>query len=391
MADSGKAPESPATAPSFPPAASSPPPAASSPPPAAETPAASGTGNVEAGILPATHWEPIAQQEEVLDDGDSAFSVPASSTNSLSASIWEYRTHLGRTYHSDIGKAEHWIPNDEQQLESMDMHHGTSELTAGHSHHACTLLLEGKLYLAPIDKEKVRDVLDIGTGTGIWAVDFADTHPDAEVVGTDITPIQETWVPPNLRFELEDANSENFSFKTDFFDFVHLRGMVGTIADWPKFYREAYRVCKPGGWIEHHDEAAEWYAYDAEISEKSAMGQWGRVFAEGGKRFGRTFRVVQEDVQRKGMEEAGFVDIVVKDFKVPLGSWPTDPKQRELGFWARRVIEVDLDGFVNYMWGAVMGWSAVEIQVYIAHLRKEMKEPLKTWYPHRIVYGRKPE
>jgi ubiquinone/menaquinone biosynthesis C-methylase UbiE len=27
----------------------------------------------------------------------------------------------------------------------------------------------------------VNHVLDLGTGTGIWAMDFADEHPEAEV------------------------------------------------------------------------------------------------------------------------------------------------------------------------------------------------------------------
>lgn len=29
--------------------------------------------------------------------------------------------------------------------------------------------------------------------------DFADEHPGAEVIGTDISPIQPKWVPPNLK------------------------------------------------------------------------------------------------------------------------------------------------------------------------------------------------
>lgn len=53
----------------------------------------------------------------------------------------------------------------------------------------CTLVLDNKLYLAPLEKD-IQRVLDLGTGTGIWAIDFADEHPSASVVGTDISPIQ---------------------------------------------------------------------------------------------------------------------------------------------------------------------------------------------------------
>ncbi|KAH6631357.1 S-adenosyl-L-methionine-dependent methyltransferase [Chaetomium tenue] len=285
---------------------------------------------IDAGILPASHWEPV--QEEVIYDGDSGLGDLASSTASLSSSILQYRTVLGRTYASEIGKSEGWTPNDEKHTESMDIHH-----------HACTLLLDGKLFLAPIKGETISKVVDIGTGTGIWAIDFGDEFPNAEVIGTDISPIQPTWIPPNVKFEIDDANLP-WTWRDDTFDFVHVRGMIGTIIDWPAFYREAFRCCKPGGWMEHHDEAAEWHAANGEISEDSAMGQWGKVFSEGGKKFGRTFRLIQDDVQIKGMQEAGFVDIVVKDYMCPIGDWPRDPKQKEIGIFAKLVLETDLAG-----------------------------------------------
>ena len=40
-------------------------------------------------------------------------------------------------------------------------------------HHIYRLLLGGKLSLAPIS-DNVQRVLDLGTGTGIWAMDFAE-------------------------------------------------------------------------------------------------------------------------------------------------------------------------------------------------------------------------
>jgi methylase of polypeptide subunit release factors len=54
-------------------------------------------------------------------------------------------------------------------------------------HHEIFLrMLSGRLHDAPIGKQPQR-ILDIGTGTGIWAIDMADTYPSAEVIGTDLT------------------------------------------------------------------------------------------------------------------------------------------------------------------------------------------------------------
>lgn len=40
-------------------------------------------------------------------------------------------------------------------------------------HHIYTLILDGELHMAPIKSHPER-VLDLGTGTGIWAMDFAE-------------------------------------------------------------------------------------------------------------------------------------------------------------------------------------------------------------------------
>jgi len=45
------------------------------------------------------------------------------------------------------------------------------------------LTLDNKLGLSPpnLPDSKVKRVLDVGTGTGIWAIDFGDEHPEATV------------------------------------------------------------------------------------------------------------------------------------------------------------------------------------------------------------------
>jgi methylase of polypeptide subunit release factors len=43
-------------------------------------------------------------------------------------------------------------------------------------HHIYTLILGGEIHTAPI--KNPQSVLDIGTGTGIWAVEFAEYEND---------------------------------------------------------------------------------------------------------------------------------------------------------------------------------------------------------------------
>lgn len=107
------------------------------------------------------------------------------------------------------------------------------------AHHLFTLTFDGKLYLAPIPSN-LSNVLDIGTGTGIWAMDFADEHPSAVVIGTDLSPIQPTWVPPTLKFEVDDCEAE-WTYPEKYFDYIHIRGLSGSIRDWHRLYAQAMR------------------------------------------------------------------------------------------------------------------------------------------------------
>ena len=48
-------------------------------------------------------------------------------------------------------------------------------------------------------------------------------------------------------------------------------------------------------------------------------------------------------------------------------------------------------GFLTYLWTMVMGWTKSEIQVYAAHLRRDLRSTdVHAYYPTRIMVGRKP-
>jgi len=80
------------------------------------------------------------------------------------------------------GKHSYGMPIDEAEMDRMDLQHRKCELVIGDRH-----------FLAPIGDSPQR-ILDLATGTGIWALDVADMFPSAQVLGVDIAPIQPRWV-----------------------------------------------------------------------------------------------------------------------------------------------------------------------------------------------------
>jgi SAM-dependent methyltransferase len=60
-------------------------------------------------------------------------------------------------------------------------------------HHLMIKGVGDKHFLSPIPESKLKRILDIGTGTGIWAIEMGDMYPGAEVIGNDLSPIQPEW------------------------------------------------------------------------------------------------------------------------------------------------------------------------------------------------------
>ncbi|KAK3346979.1 S-adenosyl-L-methionine-dependent methyltransferase [Lasiosphaeria hispida] len=300
------------------------------------------------------------------DDTDSALGDDQSqilSTVSITSTILQYRKIHGRTYHNFGGaeKTEYWAPNDETANEQLDI-----------NHHLLNLSLDNKLYLAPLDRAKVKNVLDLGTGTGIWAIDFADEFPDASVTGVDLSPIQPSWVPPNLSFEIDDI-SGTWTYPDNKFDYIHIRYMTGSVKDWVAVYREAYRCLKPGGWIEHMDCAAGVYADDGSMPPDHIFVAWLENFRQAGSKIGQTFEVIDNDNYIRWLEEAGFKDVSKKTIKVPVGGWPANKKLKEIGLANQLSLTMGIEGFGLYILTNVLDWKYDEVQVFLANVRAGLK------------------
>ncbi|OHE98262.1 UMTA protein [Colletotrichum orchidophilum] len=297
-------------------------------------------------------------------DGEHAPDTPSSytSTTSISSSILDYRQLHGRTYQNSK-TGEYWAPNDQKQNEGLDL-----------IHNALLMLLDNRLSFIPIDGcIGPERVLDVGTGTGIWAMDFGDQYPTSKVIGTDLSPIQPSWVPPNVEFILDDCTL-NWVWPENHFDFIHLRSLYGSIPDWRALYNKVFSHLKPGGWIQSIEMEIRIKSDHVDFPADHIFNRWADMTYEAGEKMGRTFTICQGQNIRNHLQEIGFVDIVEQKTKAPLHGWPSDPKLREAGQLFQIAFDESLNGFGMYLFTQVLGWTREEVDVLISEMREESRK-----------------
>ena len=148
---------------------------------------------------------------------------------------------------------------------------------------------------------------------------------------------------------------------------------------------------KPGAWIEHFDCEVIPVCEDGTMPEDSAINQWGEIWSKVGKKTGLVFNMIESGCMENGVKEAGFVNIQVKDYVTPLSGWAADAKMKELGVFQHAWLMEDIEGFLNYFIGQLMGWSDKEMANYAARLRKEFRDlKIHSNFKWRLVLAQKP-
>ncbi|KIM94449.1 hypothetical protein OIDMADRAFT_136312 [Oidiodendron maius Zn] len=312
---------------------------------------------------------------ESIIEADDLVSL-SNSQVSVTSSVFEFVHEHGHRYHR---KPEALLPNDEFEQDRLDL-----------QHHIFRMLLDGGLTHTVLLDDKPLEIIDIGCGTGIWAIEMGDDFPNASIRGIDESPIQPPWVPPNVTFEIDDV-TKTWLVKGSSIDFVHIRTMAGCIPSWPDLLRSALSALKPGGHIEVADIMWHFECQDGSMKPDCASIQWADKFHELAT---ASFHVdfAPSPKMAGWLEEVGFVDINVHTRLVPVGPWPKDKKLKEIGrYFLAQMLQGGMENYSMALFTKA-GWTDIGVHAMLGDVRQEITDPrvhsfTRAWF----ITGRKAE
>lgn len=312
---------------------------------------------MDASTTPTQTASVALEADDSIDDEAYAESTTSSYVTSIASSIRRGIEENGRTYPA-YGKHLPAVPCDEDELDRNDLQHSK-----------INLILSGRLHLAPIGQSPEK-ILDLGTGSGIWAIDMADKYASASVVGVDIAVVQPQWVPPNLEFEIEDVEND-WLWTTNRWDFIHGRELMFAIRDWPKLIRQSLEHLRPGGYMEIAGTVPLIGCDDGTFPENTAYAQLSKIYFEIGDAMGAT--AMAPTHWKRQMEEIGFEDVRENIFKIPTNPWPKDKRLKNIGafeliHFRDTIVGLFLRGYTQLLKGDLN-----HFQVLMAQARTEVQ------------------
>ncbi|KAI5808397.1 S-adenosyl-L-methionine-dependent methyltransferase [Pyronema omphalodes] len=321
-------------------------------------------------------------------------------TASLTSSVHQYLFENGRRYHTYYGPDKYLLPTDEKEqdryvetrLEAPLVGNNVGDFIKGPNrldlnHEIMRMVWDDKLHQAPIHEP--RRILDIGTGTGIWAIDMADEYPMAEVIGTDLSPIQPDCVPVNCHFVVDDAMLE-WTFKDDSIDFIHCRNIASGVSDWNHLITEIMRCTSPGGYVELCEYSFTINCDDGTMAPDNAAKIYVEHLRESMIKMGRP--IPKLEFLKMLLERAGFEDVQMLEAKEPMGPWPKDPRQKHIGAMALLNCESAFESYGMASFTRVLGMGSDEARAICdAALAAVLNKNYHMYLKHYLVYGRKPK
>lgn len=193
-------------------------------------------------------------------------------------------------------------------------------------------------------------------GRAAWAIEFADAHPNCEVIGTDLSPIQPDVVPPNLKFLVDDASAE-WAYSTPF-DYIHTRALSSGIKNWPKFLVQCFQHLKPGGWLELQEYHLPFENFaEGDAAQHSTFLTWSRTLTDAIGKSGVDVTAATTLGHPKRLRDQGFIKVEIVNAKWPVGPWAKGEKEKRIGALFLTDLEGNAENLSKRIMVGMMGVS----------------------------------
>ncbi|KAJ6171682.1 hypothetical protein N7470_000749 [Penicillium chermesinum] len=320
------------------------------------------------------HGSPVlgVDSSESEDNSESTESIV--STRSCSPRSLQHVEENGRRYCDQ----NYFMPNDDAELTRLNI-----------VHQIYLILLEGRLTTAPIPTSSPR-ILDIGTGPGDWAIEMSTKYPEATIIASDIGVFDAGlghMSLPNIDFQISDAETP-WTYHEPF-DLIHLRGLSGAFANWPRIYQQAYTHLKPGGYIEVADADPAGDTVLASPETAPHLCAYAAALRQAGDNCGHPRHLGH--LRTEVLAEAGFEAIRAVERTFPVGLWPEDDDEKTIGKMALIAALEGLEAFALRPLTQSAGYSLDEARKLCGDVQTELLAPDQRLTGRiRIMTGRKP-
>jgi SAM-dependent methyltransferase len=195
----------------------------------------------------------------------------------------------------------------------------------------------------------------------------ADDYPSAEVIGIDLSPIQPLWVPPNVRFIIDDVEDDWVA--NGAYDFIHMRHSCAYLKDVDRLLAQCYENLRPGGWVEFSDFGGYALCDDGTMPDDYPLNECFALVRKAMAKYGTNYLIANEHEEH--FRKAGFKNVQCRVVKTPIGTWPKDKTQRLIGMYFREAVQSLVDAMGSKPLRTI-GMTDAELEVFLSSVRKSL-------------------
>lgn len=232
--------------------------------------------------------------------------------------------------------------------------------------------------------------LDLGCGTGIWAIELAKSYPDAYVLGLDISPIQPEAIPLNCVFKAPFDYELPWLIGEGQWDVIHMRMGCGSVVDWPHLYERIFDHLHCGAWFEQLE-----IDFEPRCNSGSLEGTWLHFWYQNlktaTKKSGREIAHSPEQTLH-WLRRAGFSHITHEKVVLPLNLWKQPIHDRAVARWYNAAFVESIEPLCLAPFGRALGWPNEKIQaIAAATMGEALDVDMDAFHTLHLYKARKPD